>query len=94
MTLLTSFLGIVEVALRSPSDKAAVAIAIDGLAAWRAIANNPAIIKLEADIAAYQATLPPSQQPPPIGAPVQPQQPSRPQTVQEFQRWQAEHPNG
>lgn len=91
--MLVELLDIIEHALRDPTKKAAVQIAIDGVAAWREVAALPSIVKLEADVMVYRATLPPSEQPPPIEAPAQPE-PSRPQTVQEFQRWQAEHPNG
>jgi hypothetical protein len=58
MTILTTFLGIVESALQNPSDKAAVKIAIDGIAAWKDIASRPMILQLEADIGAYVALLP------------------------------------
>lgn len=58
MSILTGFLNIVENALRDPTDKAAVQIAIDGLAAWKDISTHPTILKLEADIGAYVATLP------------------------------------
>ncbi len=58
LNLLSSFLGVVERALQVPGDKAAVKIAIDGLAAWKAIADNPRVQQLEADIAAYVALLP------------------------------------
>ena len=58
MSIFASFLNIVETALLNPMDKAAVKIAVDGLAAWREIAGNPKIVQLVADIEAYQALLP------------------------------------
>ena len=63
MNWLPDLLSIVENALRNPSDKAAVQIAIDGLAAWHAVSDLPTVQKLEADVAAYVATLPPGAAP-------------------------------
>jgi hypothetical protein len=63
ISLLSDFLGVVESALRNPQDKTAVKIAIDGIAAWRAIAGLPQIQQLEADVGAYIALLPKPSQP-------------------------------
>lgn len=60
MKWLPDLLNIVERAIQNPEDKAAVQIAIDGLAVWRDIAANPKVLKLEADVGAYVALLPPS----------------------------------
>jgi hypothetical protein len=69
LNILGGFLAIVERALQSPEDKAAVQIAIDGLAFWKDIAGNPKLARLEADIAAYAALPPPPAAAP---APVEP----------------------
>lgn len=91
MSLITGFLDIVENALRNPTDKAAVQIAIDGLAAWKDISTHPTILKLEADIGAYVATLPKGAVPA-VPAPADQSAPQRTQTPSDFNRWQAEHP--
>lgn len=91
MTLLASFLGIVERAIQNPQDKAAVKIAIDGLAAWKAIAALPAILQLEADIGAYVALLPPSEAPAPAPAPPE-AAPAHPQSPTDLNLWEQEHP--
>ena len=91
MTFLASFLGIVERAIRDPTDKAAVRIAIDGLAAWKAIAALPAIVQLEADIGAYVALLPPSEAPTPAPAPPE-ATPARYQSPTDLNLWEQEHP--
>jgi hypothetical protein len=93
MSLLDSFLGILERAIQNPSDKAAVKIAIDGMAAWNAIASNPLVMQLESDIGAYVALTTPATTAAPAPAPAtEPPAPSR-QSPQDFNRWQAEHPN-
>lgn len=92
MSFLSTMLDIVENALRDPTDKAAVQIAIDGVAAWKEIATNPKIIKLEADIGAYVATLPKPLGAPVIAPPDTPSSGQRPESPGDFNRWQAEHP--
>lgn len=91
MSLLSTFLGIVERAIQNPQDKAAVQIAIDGLAAWKAIAELPAILRLEADIGAYVALLPPSEAPPALPAPPE-AGPARTQSPTDLNLWEQEHP--
>lgn len=59
MNWIPDLLGVVERALQNPEDKAAVQIAIDGLAVWRKMAADLDVLKLEADIGAYRALLPP-----------------------------------
>lgn len=79
MNWLPDLLGIVEAALMNPQDKAAVQIAIDGLAVWKKIAGDPQVLKLEADVGAYVALLPPSAAPAaPVAAPEPPATSGRP----------------
>jgi hypothetical protein len=73
MNWIPDLLGIVEAALMNPEDKAAVQIAIDGLAVWKKIAGDPQVLKLEADVGAYVALLPPGAVPEaPVAAPEPP----------------------
>lgn len=92
MSIMTGFLNIVLRALQNPQDKAAVQIAIDGLAAWKDISTHPTILKLEADIGAYVATLPKGAVPVPPAPVDTPPSPQPTQSPGDFNRWQAEHP--
>jgi hypothetical protein len=72
MNWIPDLLTIVEHALQNPQDKAAVQIAIDGIAWWRRVAGLPETLKLEVDVGIYVALLPPSAKPPAINTPVDP----------------------
>lgn len=62
-------LDVIEHALRNPTEKAAVQIALDGIGAVRDALALPSVQKVRADIAAYVATLPPAAKPTQIDAP-------------------------
>ena len=91
MSLLAAFLNIVEHALQNPEDKAAVKIAIDGLAAWREVSALASVQELEADIGTYVALLPKAEAPAPAPPPPD-AAPTRNQTPTDLNLWEQEHP--
>lgn len=92
MHILEGFIKIVRAAIEDPTDRAAATIAIDGIEVWADIANNPKVLKLEADIGAYVATLPKGDIPVPPAPVDTPPSPQPTQSPSDFNRWQAEHP--
>jgi hypothetical protein len=74
MNLIANLLEIIEHALQNPQNKAAVQIAIDGVALLKDLSGNPKVKKLEADIAAYVALLPPAAKPAPPSEPAEPEE--------------------
>lgn len=72
MTFLPKMLHILQVALRDPTDKAALQLAGDALAVAAEAGNLPSVIKFEKDYDAYRATLPKSPDAPAFAAPLAP----------------------